>query len=69
MYARRAWAGSEDMSTAIEAHVRTLEVHVTTLMAQTSSLQTQLTTTLGSIQTLKAREPTRIGDPEDAGSS
>ncbi|GKG08633.1 hypothetical protein Tco_0334465 [Tanacetum coccineum] len=37
-YARRAWAGSEDRSAAIEAHVRTLEAHVATLMAQTSPL-------------------------------
>ncbi|GJX74151.1 hypothetical protein Tco_0312746 [Tanacetum coccineum] len=48
-YALRAWAGSEDRSAAIEAHVRTLEAQVATLMAQTSSLQTQLTTTLGRI--------------------
>ncbi|GJV35160.1 reverse transcriptase domain-containing protein [Tanacetum coccineum] len=34
-----------------------------------SSLQTQLTTTLGHIQTLEAREPARTDDPEDAGSS
>ncbi|GKC23630.1 hypothetical protein Tco_1025780 [Tanacetum coccineum] len=39
-YARKAWAGYEDKSAAIEAHVRKLEAQVTTLMAQTSSLQT-----------------------------
>ncbi|GJT53365.1 hypothetical protein Tco_0988419, partial [Tanacetum coccineum] len=55
-YAHRAWAGSKDRSAAIEAHVRTLEPHVATLMAQTSSLRTQLTTTLGRIQTLEARD-------------
>ncbi|GKE95529.1 hypothetical protein Tco_1580384 [Tanacetum coccineum] len=56
-YTRRAWVGSEDMSVAIEAQVRILKVQVVTLMAQTSSLQTQLTTTLGRIQTLEARDP------------
>nr|GFB03497.1 hypothetical protein [Tanacetum cinerariifolium] len=50
LYAREAWAGSEDRSTAIAAYVRTLEVQVTALIAQTSSLQTQLTTTLGRIE-------------------
>ncbi|GKB82818.1 reverse transcriptase domain-containing protein [Tanacetum coccineum] len=38
-------------------------------MAQTSSLQTQLTTTLGRIQTLEAREPVRTDDPKDVDSS
>ncbi|GKD25100.1 hypothetical protein Tco_1231314 [Tanacetum coccineum] len=47
MYARRAWAGFEDRSATIEAHVRALETQVTKLMAQTSSLQTQLTAALG----------------------
>ncbi|GJT25681.1 hypothetical protein Tco_0895618 [Tanacetum coccineum] len=69
MYAHGAWAGSEDRSAAIETHVRALETQVTTLMAQTLSLQTQLTTTLGRIQTLEAREPTRIDDPEYTDSS
>ncbi|GKB64245.1 hypothetical protein Tco_0920431 [Tanacetum coccineum] len=41
-YARRAWTGFKDRSAAIEA--------------QTSSLQTQLTTTLGRIKTLEARD-------------
>ncbi|GKG50945.1 hypothetical protein Tco_0539069, partial [Tanacetum coccineum] len=57
MYARITWTSSEDRSTAIEAHVRTLEAHVATLIAQTSSLQTQLTTTLGRIEILEARDP------------
>nr|GEU51581.1 hypothetical protein [Tanacetum cinerariifolium] len=57
MYAREAWAGSEDRSAAITAHVRILEVQVAALIAQTSSLQTQLTTTLGRIEILEAREP------------
>ncbi|GKF18843.1 hypothetical protein Tco_0063761 [Tanacetum coccineum] len=60
-YARRAWTGSEDRSAAIEAHVRTLEAQVATLIAQTSSLQTQLTTALGRIETLEARDP----EPQD----
>nr|GEV16798.1 hypothetical protein [Tanacetum cinerariifolium] len=63
IYAHGAWAGSEGRSIAIEAHVRTLETQVMTLMAQTSSLQTQLTTALGRIQTLEAREPARTDDP------
>nr|GEU55118.1 putative reverse transcriptase domain-containing protein [Tanacetum cinerariifolium] len=41
MYAREVWAYSEDMSSAIAAHVRILETHVAALIAQTSSLQTQ----------------------------
>nr|GEW39577.1 putative reverse transcriptase domain, ribonuclease H-like domain, aspartic peptidase domain protein [Tanacetum cinerariifolium] len=41
MYAHEAWAGYEDRSAAIAAHVRTLEARVTELIAQTSSLQTQ----------------------------
>ncbi|GJX48089.1 hypothetical protein Tco_0273279 [Tanacetum coccineum] len=48
--------GSEDRSAAIEAYVRTLEALVATLIAQTSSLQAQLTTTLGRIETLEARD-------------
>nr|GFA35952.1 hypothetical protein [Tanacetum cinerariifolium] len=57
MYSREAWAGSEDRSAAIAAHVRILEAHVVALIAQTSSLQTQLTTTLGHIEILEARDP------------
>ncbi|GJW19020.1 hypothetical protein Tco_0026456 [Tanacetum coccineum] len=57
MYARIAWTGFEDRSAAIEAHVRILEAQVATLIAQTSSLQTQLTTELGRIETLEARDP------------
>nr|GEW68342.1 putative reverse transcriptase domain-containing protein [Tanacetum cinerariifolium] len=41
MSAREAWASSEDRSSAIAAHVKTLEAHVAALIAQTSSLQTQ----------------------------
>nr|GEU35612.1 putative reverse transcriptase domain-containing protein [Tanacetum cinerariifolium] len=43
MYAREAWAYFEDKSSAIAAHVRTLEAQVAALIAQTSSLQTQTT--------------------------
>nr|GFC34119.1 hypothetical protein [Tanacetum cinerariifolium] len=57
MYAREAWAFSEDRSLAIAAHVRTLETQVAALIAHTSSLQTQLTTALGRIEILKARDP------------
>ncbi|GJY73416.1 hypothetical protein Tco_0477847 [Tanacetum coccineum] len=38
VYARVAWASSQERNAAIEAHVRTLEVHVATLIARTSSL-------------------------------
>nr|GFB37366.1 hypothetical protein [Tanacetum cinerariifolium] len=38
MYTREAWAGFEDRSAAIAAHVRTLEAQVATLIVQTSSL-------------------------------
>ncbi|GJR87358.1 hypothetical protein Tco_0211369 [Tanacetum coccineum] len=52
-----------------EAHVRTLEAHVATLIAQTSSLQTQLTTSLGRIKTLEARDPEPQDEPAEGGSS
>nr|GEX14151.1 hypothetical protein [Tanacetum cinerariifolium] len=68
-YARRAWAGSEDRSAAIEAYVRTLEAHVATLIAQTSSLQTQLTTIVGRIETLEPRDLEPQDEPAEAGSS
>ncbi|GJZ23714.1 hypothetical protein Tco_0561173 [Tanacetum coccineum] len=68
-YARRAWTGSEDRSAAIEAHVWTLGAHVATLIAKTSSLQTQLTTSLGRIETLEARDPEPQDEPAEAGSS
>nr|GFB84820.1 hypothetical protein [Tanacetum cinerariifolium] len=68
MYAREAWASSEDRSSAIAAHVRTLEAQVDALIAQTSSLQTQLTMTLGRIEILKARDPEPQEGPAEAGS-
>ncbi|GKD29192.1 hypothetical protein Tco_1239970 [Tanacetum coccineum] len=69
MYARIVWTSYEDRSAAIEAHVRTLEAQVATLIAQTSSLQTQLTTALGRIETLEARDPEPQDEPAEAGSS
>ncbi|GJS06008.1 ribonuclease H-like domain-containing protein [Tanacetum coccineum] len=62
-HAREAWSHSMNCSKVVH------ETLVVTLVAQTSSLQTQLTTALGCIQTLDAREPARTDDPEDAGSS
>nr|GEV07075.1 hypothetical protein [Tanacetum cinerariifolium] len=62
-------AGSEDKSAAIEAYVKTLEAQVATLIAHTSSLQTQLTTTLGRIETLEARDLEPQDEPAKAGSS
>nr|GEU87332.1 hypothetical protein [Tanacetum cinerariifolium] len=54
---------------AIKAHVKTLEAQVATLISQTSSLQTQLTTALGRIKTLEARDPEPQDEPTEAGSS
>nr|GEY68343.1 reverse transcriptase domain-containing protein [Tanacetum cinerariifolium] len=69
MYAREAWAGSEDRSVAIASHVRTLKAQDASLIAQTSSLQTQLTTTLGCIEILEARNPEPQEGLAEAGSS
>ncbi|GKE36538.1 hypothetical protein Tco_1459943 [Tanacetum coccineum] len=69
MYARTPWTGSEDRSAAIEANVKTLKAQVATLIAQTSSLQTQLTTSLGRIETLEARDLEPQDEPAEAGSS
>nr|GEZ58465.1 hypothetical protein [Tanacetum cinerariifolium] len=69
MYAREAWAFSMDMSSTIAAHVKTLETQVVALIAQTSSLQTQLTTTLGCIKILEARDPDPQEGPAEAGSN
>nr|GEZ13847.1 hypothetical protein [Tanacetum cinerariifolium] len=66
---RETWTGSEYRSAAIAAHVRTLKVQVTALIAQTSSLHTQLTTTLGRIEILEARDPEPQEGPAEAGSS
>nr|GEV03752.1 putative reverse transcriptase domain-containing protein [Tanacetum cinerariifolium] len=56
-------------SAAIAAHVRTLEAQVDALIAQTLSLQTQLTTALGLIKILEARDPEPQEGPAEAGSS
>nr|GEX33005.1 hypothetical protein [Tanacetum cinerariifolium] len=69
MYAHEAWAGSEDRSVAKEARVWTLEACVWTLIAQASSLQTQLTTALGRIEILKARDLEPQEGPAEAGNS
>nr|GFA39011.1 hypothetical protein [Tanacetum cinerariifolium]GFA60254.1 hypothetical protein [Tanacetum cinerariifolium] len=69
MYVHEAWAGSEDRSLAIAAHVRTLEAQVAALSAQTSSLQTQLTTALGRIEILEAKDLEPYEGPAEAGSS
>ncbi|GJV61179.1 hypothetical protein Tco_1467279 [Tanacetum coccineum] len=69
MYAHIAWTNSEDRSAAIEAHVRTMEAQVATLIAQTLALQTQLTTALGRIETLEARDLEPQDEPAEAGSS
>nr|GEY55623.1 hypothetical protein [Tanacetum cinerariifolium] len=69
MYSREAWAFSMDKSSAIAAHVRTLETQVAALITQTTSLQTQLTTTLRRIEVLEARDPEPQEGPAEAGSS
>nr|GEU72466.1 putative reverse transcriptase domain-containing protein [Tanacetum cinerariifolium] len=69
MYAREAWSFSLDRSSAIAAHVMTLETQFAALIAQTSSLQTQLTTSLGHIEILEARDPEPQEGPAEAGSS
>nr|GEY27074.1 hypothetical protein [Tanacetum cinerariifolium] len=69
MYAHEARAYSKDRSSAIASHVRTLEAQFAALIAQTSSLQTQLTTTLGRIEILEARDPEPQEGPAEAGSS
>nr|GEW08234.1 ubiquitin carboxyl-terminal hydrolase 22-like [Tanacetum cinerariifolium] len=56
MYAREIWAFSMNRSSTITAHVRTLKTQVAALIVQTSSLQTQLTTALGRIEILEARD-------------
>nr|GEV18133.1 retrovirus-related Pol polyprotein from transposon TNT 1-94 [Tanacetum cinerariifolium] len=69
MYSHEAGAFSMDRSSAIAAHVRTLETHVAALITQTTSLQPQLTTTLRHINVLEARDPEPQEGPAEAGSS
>ncbi|GJW16491.1 putative reverse transcriptase domain-containing protein [Tanacetum coccineum] len=59
----------QERSAAIEAYVKTLEAQVATLIAQTTSLQTRLTTALGRIEILEARDPEPQDGPAEAGSS
>ncbi|GJU45193.1 hypothetical protein Tco_1202459 [Tanacetum coccineum] len=66
--AKQAWGQVMDCNW-VDARIGSLETLVVTLVAQTSSLQTQLTTALGRIQTLEARELAHTNDPKDAGSS
>nr|GEV32220.1 hypothetical protein [Tanacetum cinerariifolium] len=66
MYSREAWAFSIDMSSAIEAHVRTLETQVAALITQTTSVQTQLTMALRRIEELEARDPEPLEGPKMA---
>nr|GEW78337.1 hypothetical protein [Tanacetum cinerariifolium] len=68
MYAPEVCVGFEDRSAGIAVHVRTLEAHVVALIAQTSSLQTRLTTALGRIEILEARDPEPQEGPAEAGS-
>nr|GEY60521.1 hypothetical protein [Tanacetum cinerariifolium] len=51
------------------AHVRTLKTQVAALITQTTSMQTQLTTTLGRIEVLEARDPEPYEGPAEAGSN
>ncbi|GJX72417.1 hypothetical protein Tco_0309588 [Tanacetum coccineum] len=49
--------------------ILTLEAQVATLITQTTSLQTRLTSALGRIATLEARDPEPQDGPAEAGSS
>nr|GFB19235.1 hypothetical protein [Tanacetum cinerariifolium] len=68
MYSREAWAFSMDRSSAIAVYFGTLETHVAALITQTTSLQIQLTTALGRIEILEARDPKPQEGPSEAGS-
>nr|GEY53972.1 hypothetical protein [Tanacetum cinerariifolium] len=63
MYSREAWAFSMDRSSAIAAHVRTLETPVAALITQTTSLQTQLTMALGRIEKMAPKKRTTRATP------
>nr|GFA59110.1 hypothetical protein [Tanacetum cinerariifolium] len=69
IYAHEAWACFEERSAAIVAHVRTIGAKVAALIAQTSSHQARLTTALGRIEILEARDPVPQEGPAKAGSS
>nr|GFB40824.1 hypothetical protein [Tanacetum cinerariifolium] len=66
MYSLKAWAFSMDKSSAITAHVRTLETQVAALIIQTTSLQTQLTTALGRIEKMASKKRTTRATPATA---
>nr|GEY39810.1 reverse transcriptase domain-containing protein [Tanacetum cinerariifolium] len=63
MYSREAYALFMDRSSAISAHVRTLETYVAALITQTTSLQTQLTTALGRIKKIEPKKRTTRETP------
>nr|GEY53812.1 hypothetical protein [Tanacetum cinerariifolium] len=69
IYAHEAWAGFEERSAAIVAHVRTIGAEVAALIAHTSSHQARLTTSLRRIEILEARDPMPQEGPAKAGSS
>nr|GFA22844.1 hypothetical protein [Tanacetum cinerariifolium] len=56
-------------SLTIAAHVRTLETQVAALITQATLMQTHLTTALGRIEVLEARDPEPQKGPAEAGSS
>ncbi|GJR68942.1 hypothetical protein Tco_0015007 [Tanacetum coccineum] len=61
-HSQEAWSHSINCSKEVHAELQAYQ-------AQTSSLQKQMTTALGRIQTLEARESASTDDPEDASSS
>nr|GEX52279.1 hypothetical protein [Tanacetum cinerariifolium] len=63
MYSREAWTFSMDRSSAMAAHVRTLEIQVAALITQTTSLQTQLTTALKRIEKMAPKKRTKRATP------
>ncbi|GJX41757.1 hypothetical protein Tco_0256747 [Tanacetum coccineum] len=83
MYARGAWSCSEDRSTTLEALIKAQEARIIALEAQIMTLQTQharmewqrqeagdmVTRAYGRIHALEAKDPARLDDLEDAGSS
>nr|GEZ26479.1 hypothetical protein [Tanacetum cinerariifolium] len=63
MYSRKACTFSMDRSSAIAAHVRTLEIQVVALITHTTSLPTQLTTTLARIEKIAPKKRTTRATP------
>nr|GFB97904.1 hypothetical protein [Tanacetum cinerariifolium] len=58
-----------ELDTTVGKRTDEFEAHVAALIAQTSSLQTQLTTSLGRIEILEARDPEPQKGLAEAGSS